>query len=274
MDPEPKFINVSMRDGTRAVFLVAVKTKHVPGALGDLATRLGEAGVNILSMGPCSSPENPESALSLFVEGRDELTEAKDITRALNSSPYLLDSHVRKSDSKLLVDDFAFPLMFYPGGRGVLLPQTAVTGMFRDLTTMFGSGGASILYRAGESLGKTCAEQASAAFGEEDVIEEAAVFSKLFLALGWGRLFPVEADRTLMRFRLRLFDGFESSGAKAQKPNCHFSRGIVAGAIGRLFGRELTCVEELCAAAGDPCCEFVVAERPEGELSRSESPSS
>lgn len=247
-----------MPDGARNLFLLAVKTKHIPGALGDVATRLGKAGVNILSTGDCSSPDNPESTLSFFVEAKDPNATGDDISKVLKSSPFFLDGEVKQGDSKLMIDDFGFPMMFFPGGRGILLPQAGMTAMFADLVKLFGTGGESILFRAGEAMGREGAGDLAKLFSGDEVTTGAAQFTKLYAALGWGRLQVIGAEPGRTWYTLRLSDGFESAGVKSARPNCHFTRGLIAGSSERILGRAVDCKEMECAAAGSSDCIFVV----------------
>lgn len=175
-----------MLDNPRSVFLVVVKTKHVPGALGDVASGMGRAGFNILSVGDCSDPGNPDSTVSFFVQPLSAETE-KQLKEVLLASPYVVDSHVKKGESKLLVDDSAFPVMFFPAGRGNFLPQSGVKAMFQDMVRMFGTGGESILFRAGRSGGSKAAEDLAKVFGANELAKEPEAFSALYGALGGGR---------------------------------------------------------------------------------------
>ena len=274
MKPEPKFVNVAIYSPDRTLFAVALRTKNVPGALGDIATRLGRAKVNLLSTSNYTLPDNPESMLSFFAEAKDPAMSEDDLAKVLSPSPFVLDQRVEKSSSGLLTDDFTFPLVFLPGGRGILLPQSGVTAMFQDMVRLFGTGGEAILYSAGASVGRQGVEDLAKMRGREDVLEGAEGFIRMYAALGWGRIEISEADPVLPRYRFRLVDGFESGGAKSTKPRCHFTRGIIAGAGERVFGREMEVAEEECAAAGDPCCVFSVGVKRPAGLSRSGSSSS
>lgn len=249
-----------MLDGTRPLFLVVVKGKNVPGALGDIATRMGKAGLNILVTNDLSVPESTDSTVSFVLETRGEGAEEA-IRKTVTSSPFVVDVWVKRSDSRLMIDDFAFPLMFYPSGRAVIFPQTGISAMFRDTVRMFGTGGESILFRAGFSVGTTGTDDIMKAMGGDTQLQHAASFMGLYRALGWGRLELLEASDDFRRFKLKLSQGFESDSAKSNRPNCHFTRGMISGSCERLFGSPVVCVEEKCAAAGDPFCVFSVSSR-------------
>lgn len=266
MQSEPRYIGVSILDGVKNIYLVAVKTKHVPGALGDVATRMGKAGINILSTMDCSHPDNPQSTVSFFVEAKSDRATPESIEKVLRSSPQVIDCYIKKSESKLMVDDFAFPLMYFPAGRGILLPQSGVTAMFQDIVTMFGSGGESILFRAGYSVGTKGTEDIAKALGEEELAKNVDRLAALYSALGWGKMEILDASPNNKKYRLRLSEGFESSEIKASRPNCHFTRGLVAGSSERVLGRPVSCEEVECAAMGDAYCLFAVSIKARSDL--------
>jgi predicted hydrocarbon binding protein len=257
LEPEPKYVPVSVYDPEHALFFVALKTKNVPGALGDIATRIGKAGVNIMSTSNYSLPDKPDSVISFFAESKDKALSENDFKKVLRSSSYVLDVHVRKATSKFLVDDFAFPLMYFPAGRGILLPQSGVTAMFQNIVNLFGSGGESILFKAGYSVAKQATDELVVLFGEDEMRNSPQEFGNLYNSLGWGRMEMAEANPDGSTV-LKLHEGFEGSGVKASRPICHFSRGLIVGASERVQGREVSCVEEQCIAMGAPYCQFRV----------------
>ncbi len=251
-----------MLDGGKPIYHVAVKSKNVPGALGDIATRIGKAGLNILTANDCSLPEAEDSAVSFFVEPKVEGASEEDVKRALATSPFVTEVHVRRNESKLLIDDFGFPVMFFPSGRAVIFPQSGVMAMFKDITRMFGTGGESILFRAGYSVGAHGTNDVARAVGEDHLRLHSETFTAFYAALGWGKMEVLDAAPDLSSYKLRLTHGFESDGAKSVKPSCHFTRGMVSGSAERIYGTPVLCVEEKCAAAGDNYCLFTVSKRP------------
>ncbi|MDG6909410.1 MAG: hypothetical protein JRN08_03485 [Nitrososphaerota archaeon] len=263
MEPEPKFLNIAAYGPDRNLFLVVLKTKNVPGALGDIATRAGNASMNILSTSNYSLPDHPESVLSFFAESKDPKMSEDDMAKVFHSSPFVLDLHTEKKEAALLIDDFSFPLMFFPSGRGILLPQSGTTAMFRDLVRLFGTGGETIIYNAGASVGRKGFDELTALLGKELTIEVASSFTKLYAAVGWGRLEMGEIRGG--RYEMRLFDGFESAGARSSRPICHFTRGLIAGAFERVLKGPVKVTEEQCAATGAPGCLFAVTlkDRPQ-----------
>ena len=267
MEPTPRYIGVSMLGRGRPLFHAVVRGANAPGVLGDLAAKMGRAGFNILLMNECSPPESRESTATFFIEGDEGKTEAE-LEGAIAKSPHSLSVTVRKSESKLLVDSFPFPLMYFPSGRGVLFPQSGIMAMFQDIVRMFGTGGESILFRAGWTVGWQGAGDVAKIVGEEAMAKEPDLFAGLYAALGWGRMHVVGAAPDLSSFTMELEEGFEGTGAKSPAPVCHFTRGLVAGSSERVLSRAVTCAETECVAAGDPHCLFTVTVKA-GRPSRS-----
>jgi len=256
--PGPKHINVALFDRERDIFLISVTAKNVPGALGDIATRVGRAGINILSISNHSEPDKPQSSLSFFAEPPDRSVSETEFSKILFSSPYVLDVYAKKSSDSLAINDYNFPITYYPGGRGIMFPVSGMASMFADLVSLFGSGGEAILFRAGYAIGREGTEQLSNLFGEDNMLAAASVYTKLVDALGWGRMEIAEVREDLSSYTLRVYDSFECVGRSASRPTGHFLRGVISGSAERLIKQPVTCVEDRCLAMGGQYCRFRV----------------
>jgi predicted hydrocarbon binding protein len=254
--PGPKHINVALFDPDKDIFLISVLAKNVPGALGDIATRVGRAGINILSISNSSEPNKPVSSLSFFAEPSTRSVTEDEFAKILSSSPYVIDVYTRKSTEALAVNDYNFPLTYYPGGRGIIFPVSGMASMFADMVSLFGSGGESILFRAGYSIGRQGSEEICRLFGEDNMISAASIYTKLIDALGWGKMEVAEVGEDLSWYSLRVRDSFECAGRRASKPTGHFLRGVISGSAERLFKQPVTCTEERCVATGSQFCRF------------------
>jgi predicted hydrocarbon binding protein len=254
--PAPKHINVALFDPDKDIFLISVLVKNVPGALGDIAARVGKAEINILSISNASEPNKPVSSLSFFAESSAKSVSEEEFSRILSSSPFVLEVYARKSAEALAVNDYNFPLTYYPGGRGIIFPVSGMASMFADMVSLFGSGGESILFRAGYSIGREGSDQLSKLFGEDNMLAAANVYTKLVDALGWGRMEFAEVGEDLSWYTLRVYDSFECAGRRASKPTGHFLRGVMSGSAERLLKQPVTCTEERCLATGSRFCRF------------------
>ena len=256
MEPPPRHVLVAVYDPGKAVFLAYARTKNIPGALGDVASRLAHAGLNILSMSNSSEPGKKESDLGFFAEASDNRMTAKEVADVLAGSRFVIDTYVKKNESGFAVDDFGFPLNYFPGGRGVLFPQTGMASMFQDILERYGSGGESILYRAGHTVGRQGTDELARLFGEQNMLEASTSFLKLYNALGWGQLEVEAVSDDFATWTLALSQSFECVGLRKPKPQAHFSRGLIAGSAERLLDRPMKCEEIRCLATGQTHCSF------------------
>jgi predicted hydrocarbon binding protein len=258
MKSSPKHVLVAHSAPGKAVFLAYARTKNVPGALGDIASRLGQAGLNILSVTNAAESGAKESDFGFFAEAADNRMTAKEVADVLSASRFVVDTYVRKNEGGFVVDDFGFPLVYFPGGRAVIMPQKGMASMFQDIVSLYGSGGESMLYRAGYAMGKQGTDELAEVFGEENMLEASTTFMKLYNALGWGQLEVKEVSDDFATWSLALSQSFECAGLKKTKPQAHFTRGLIAGAAERLTGRPVKCEETECVATGSSHCGFRV----------------
>jgi len=256
--PGPKHINVALFDPDKDIFLISVAAQNVPGALGDIATRVGMSGINILSISNYSEPNKPQSSLSFFAEPMKRSMSEDEFAKILSSSPYVLSVYARKTVNNLAINDYNFPLTYYPGGRGILFPVSGMSSMFADLVSLFGSGGEAILFRAGYAIGREGTDQLSTMFGEDNMLEAASVYTKLIDALGWGKMEAAGVNNDVSGYTLRVYESFECMGRRANRPTGHFLRGVISGSAERLFKQPITCVEDRCLSMGSQFCRFKV----------------
>lgn len=181
-----------------------------------------------------------------------------EFVKILSSSPYVLSVFARKTVDSLAINDYNFPLTYYPGGRGVLFPVSGMSAMFADLVSLFGSGGEAILFRAGYAIGREGTGQLSTKFGEENMLVAASAYTKLVDALGWGKMEVADVSEDASGYTLRVYESFECMERRANRPTGHFLRGVIAGSTERLFKQPVTCVEDRCLAMGSQFCRFRV----------------
>lgn len=80
---------------------------------------------------------------------------------------------------------------------------------------------------------------------------------------GYGNLEVLEFDISLSEARLAGTDLFEAAVAREsgvyRTPRCvdHYSRGMFAGFMSKLLGRDIVCEEIACQYRGDARCEFM-----------------
>lgn len=115
-------------------------------------------------------------------------------------------------------------------------------------------------------MGYRVGQQLMGALQVDDGDPEAA-FRRLvesYKQSGYGNLEVVHFDLAQPEARLAGTDLFETSVATqsgtVRSPRCvdHYSRGMFAGFLSKLLGREVVCEEIACQFRGDARCEFIV----------------
>lgn len=75
---------------------------------------------------------------------------------------------------------------------------------------------------------------------------------------GWGKVTVVDFDPQKKVAKIRWTNGVSVRNTKGKTPVCHFGRGVLTGAMERVFGRELESLEVSCQGKGDRFCEAVI----------------
>ena len=113
-------------------------------------------------------------------------------------------------------------------------------------------------YRTGQQLMDTLSARA------ESPEQALRLFVETYRQAGYGDIEVVSLDLAKPEAVLRGTDLFESGLAakagiyRSKRAVDHYSRGMLAGFLSVLVGKEVVCEEMACEFRGDPACEFVV----------------
>lgn len=116
-------------------------------------------------------------------------------------------------------------------------------------------------YEMGFRAGMDIAKQARRARDRESAFRFAI---ETYRQAGYGDIEVVSYELEKPEIRLRGHDLLESSAARRsgvyRTPRAvdHYSRGVFAGAISELLGKEVICEEMKCEFRGDNSCEFTI----------------
>ncbi len=122
-------------------------------------------------------------------------------------------------------------------------------GMLREL----GDGGLAIMYHMGLRAGEALAEKVSSYFNDNKrSLEYMLLYNE---SLGHGR-FKLERYIDKAYCRIIVKELLECIGVKSEEPNGQVFRGMLAGFLSKLWGREAKVVETKCITTGDSYCEF------------------
>jgi son of sevenless-like protein len=140
---------------------------------------------------------------------------------------------------------------------------------FRNsVAEIFGEKGSDqILYRFGQSLGRTEAQAFHERFGLVDFMDRLAAGPVYFAYSGWAfvDILPSSAPRPDEDYLLTYHhpgsfeaEAFLADGITASHPVCHINAGYSSGWCSESFNIPLDAREVSCAATGDEHCTFIM----------------
>lgn len=159
------------------------------------------------------------------------------------------------------------------GGTRFMWAQAhGLTMAFRDtVSEIYGErGGEQILYKFGQSLGKSEAKAFHQRFGLSEPIEKLAAGPIYFAYSGWAfvEILPSSAPQPNEDFILTYHhpNSFEArvfieDNKKANHPVCFINAGYSSGWCAESFGIPLDAREVTCEAMGDEHCTFIMTHR-------------
>jgi predicted hydrocarbon binding protein len=257
-DDRNKDVMIYRFDPKRKYFLVSLHLENKPGALGNLANLLGIRGINILEGYFGGITYGTKGNAGFFVESTNQRMDAGWIKDFLESSVYVSDVEVREGVEGFLADSLNFPLTWNSGERAVLMRMEGLRAMLRAVLESDPVNGEQDIYNQGFNFGKASWVELLKVFRprtKEGLGELLAIYT----AAGWGRTDLVELDVARRRAKLRFTEGFECVEMSTGKPESHFTRGHMAGALSAFFGADVRAEETKCTSAGNDHCEFVVS---------------
>mgnify|MGYP000256368947 CR=1 FL=1 len=140
--------------------------------------------------------------------------------------------------------------------RSLILNTWSMSRALNELKT-YGPGVNAVYYHLGFRLGSNDAEIALKS-GEAKPMGLRGALERLS-RMGLGVVQPAHVNISKGIIRVAVFNGFESEmyPGKASEPCCHFTRGYLAGYVGKIIGIMVSEIHEVkCRAAGDRYCEF------------------
>ena len=120
------------------------------------------------------------------------------------------------------------------------------------------------MFGEGSAVGKATGQFLSHTLGRGSLDWKTTAAMGLYRAHGLGSV-SVEVEEPRSRFRLKVSDCAECSGARTNRNECSFMRGHLVGLVSTLFGSEFRSEEAKCRLRGDRHCEFFLAETRPGE---------
>lgn len=141
--------------------------------------------------------------------------------------------------------------------RLVTMAFVSLREIQKEMLEELGGRGVQIIYTSSKKGGYELAKQLSSVMG----VSGSKAIDLLVIGCrdltGWGNFKLVDYKSDEKKAIFQVTNGpFAETKAKAE--SCHFTRGLIAGAMEQILGGEIDAVETKCASKGDAYCEFVV----------------
>jgi predicted hydrocarbon binding protein len=239
----------------KKLFHIVVRLSDAPGSYSSIldlvSKRVNFVGTQTYSMG------DGTAIFSGFSEAISPDETPKRLEELILHSRAAMEAEVFEGTEGLIVD--AFHTGLTDGNDDyVMLRREGLVHMFDDIARFFGSGGDSLLYQEGRSVGIRNAELLTKLIGMERYRSRAGSLSRLLAALGWG-VIGVTGKQPEEPLTIVVEDCFECSQGRGIRRGCNFLRGYIAGAAGVGYEGNATAEELKCRLRGARLCEFRVA---------------
>jgi predicted hydrocarbon binding protein len=236
----------------KKLFQIVVRLSDAPGSYSTILNLLGSR-VNLVGTITYSMSDGT-AVFNAIAESLSPKETTETLDKLIMSSKAAMESMVMEGHEGLIVDTFHVGTEI--GGEGFMLMRTeGLSGMFDAVARMLGSGGETLLFNEGRSLGENDTEKMIDILGKEVVTNQSQYLQNYLASQGWGKvttkLTPGKMDAIFM-----VEDCFECSGDIHKRRECSFVRGYIEGSSGLVWGQPVAVTETKCFARGDPACEF------------------
>jgi len=197
---------------------------------------------------------NEEQEILLYLDFSEVKASLNEIVKNLRNVKEVREVHLIKPILKgLLIDTIHFPITVFKE-RAWIARESVLRGLFRGLRLKWGDVGKMFLYHQGAEVGKHLYNDYRKYVTSAH--EMLTMFAAFLKAVGWGIIEEIKQYEDL--YIIRGHNNLECYLNKpSNEPSGHFSRGVLAGLLSELTGREMVVDEVKCIAKGDPYCEFV-----------------
>ncbi|MDG6898435.1 MAG: hypothetical protein JRN24_01720 [Nitrososphaerota archaeon] len=230
------------------------------GALSEVLAELAKNGLNLTAVDAANQPGKDVAIVSLLLRPSGKSISAADIKRIIDSSPDVISSAIELPEAGLLVEKKMFPIVLTTGQRLMFVRTELISEMLSVVRRQLGTGGDLIVYELGHAAGRNDARNIGKLMGNAAILERARLVVQIRTALGWGKTEFLEYSASPYKTRVKVERSFECEGVKSRSPYSQFLRGHFAGLAAEALGRDVSCLETKCVAAGDQYCEFELEE--------------
>jgi predicted hydrocarbon binding protein len=235
------------------VFHISVEIDDVPGSLNSVLELVrGQIDLNnTMSF----SHDKGVASWRAFARAVDGNTTVESLKSQLMKSPYVKEVQVAEGRDGLVVNKTSSGPSLGDGEPLIVMSVAGMNSVFDQVVKVFGTGGESILYGQGFSLGQANGRYLKEYLGSALVKHGLEDLAGLYSSLGWG-IVEVREDKKLATVTGRVHDCFECASEEAAETRCNFFLGHFKGIVSTLVGADLWGSEIRCKKRGNEYCEF------------------
>lgn len=164
-------------------------------------------------------------------------------------------------DNSILAEmtfDSARGALLYKDVRYLLIRPETLIAFQKAAEEQLGLGADKLFYEGGFTGGTLSAKRYREVFGLSDE-ESVAFMAKMGMEIGWGKFEIMRFDSVAGELIFQVESSpFAGAYGKSGRGVCHLIRGVFAGLMSGIIGREVYSHEEECLALGNPCCRFLI----------------
>jgi len=239
----------------RKIYGFIISMRNVPGALAKTSKVFWKNGINILYCIGVSKEEISDNLLICdFTFSRvvpkeilQQIREVEDVIEVTIIEPIM---------PGFVIDYVHFPILL-AGKRCLIIRQELMREIMNGVREEWGSAGNVFLYHMGKRAGALLWKTHS--HFTERTEETIRILEAIMKSTGLGEFkFEMNANGSLFKVIVKYSFECENQKQETENGQSQFIRGLIAGIIGELLGKNVEVKETKCIARGDPYCEFIV----------------
>ena len=235
------------------VFHISAEIEDVPGSLNSVL-ELARGQIdrkNTISF----SHDKGLASWRAFAQAVDSHTTAETLRSQLQKSPFVKSVEVAEGRDGLVVNKTSSGPSLGPGEPLIVMSVGGMNSVFNQVVKVFGSGGESILYGEGYSLGQANGQYLQRFLGDGIVKHNLDDLAGLYSGFGWGVIEVLYDEHAGVAIG-RVNDCLECGSADAAETRCNFFLGHFKGIVSALLGVDFAGSETRCKKHGNTFCDF------------------
>mgnify|MGYP006269560737 CR=1 FL=1 len=238
-----------------AIYEICIKLKNVRGAVAKTAKVLSDANINIRTSMLFEDIKKSSTGYWTSFVDFSKTRNVKELEEKLRTLD-VVEAVKIVQPQPLVYDVIHFPVM-HGNSTAIILPSALLGSLFEEIEKILTpSGFAAVFYNAGKKSGASMAALIAERYElKGESLKQALI--QTTKAIGWGQLEDLRLNSEKVSGYVKMRNCFEAVlKGQRREPACHWTRGFIAGFLGKVVGKPVEAVELKCAAVGDETCDF------------------